>query len=214
MQPFRIVSNKINNYESYPRFIKNSLVMNWGWLISFLMISIFNGWMIQVSRVEPLFLDEDTLKQVIAIYFAIFPLAATIYIVIKNTAFLVASLVSSRLILAVALCYLILPASNSLFMVFLGFNILFFIFILIFVSKTRGAIFPAFILFFTLVLFLIGYGKWAFYIVWYCNLVVTVNKSGRHLRSALDSFDAAMVSLTAIAAVGLAVGWVMGGFSG
>ncbi|MEO1427906.1 MAG: hypothetical protein AAFV71_02340 [Cyanobacteria bacterium J06633_8] len=178
------------------------------------MISIFNGWMIQVSRVEPLFLDEDTLKQVIAIYFAIFPLAATIYIVIKNTAFLVASLVSSRLILAVALCYLILPASNSLFMVFLGFNILFFIFILIFVSKTRGAIFPAFILFFTLVLFLIGYGKWAFYIVWYCNLVVTVNKSGRHLRSALDSFDAAMVSLTAIAAVGLAVGWVMGGFSG
>ncbi|WP_157229243.1 hypothetical protein [Rivularia sp. PCC 7116] len=177
------------------------------------MISIFNGWMINVSQIEPFFLDANTLRQAIAIYFAIFPLAATSYIVFKSTAFLVTSLVSSRLILAVALCYLTVPAFNSLLMGFLGFNILLFIFILIFVSKTRGILFPAFILFFALVLFLIGYGGWAFHIVWYCNLIVTANKSGRQLRSALDSFDAAMISLTGIGAVGLAVGWIMGGFS-
>ncbi|AFY52904.1 hypothetical protein Riv7116_0300 [Rivularia sp. PCC 7116] len=213
MLPFRIVSNKITNNESYRRFTQNSLVMNWGWLISFFMISIFNGWMINVSQIEPFFLDANTLRQAIAIYFAIFPLAATSYIVFKSTAFLVTSLVSSRLILAVALCYLTVPAFNSLLMGFLGFNILLFIFILIFVSKTRGILFPAFILFFALVLFLIGYGGWAFHIVWYCNLIVTANKSGRQLRSALDSFDAAMISLTGIGAVGLAVGWIMGGFS-
>ncbi|MBV6624024.1 MAG: hypothetical protein KI793_13985 [Rivularia sp. (in: Bacteria)] len=213
MLPFRIVSNKITNNESYRRFTENSLVMNWGWLISFLMISIFNGWMIQVSQVEPFILSANTLKQVIAIYFAIFPLAATSYIVFKSTSLLVTSLIVSRLILAVALCYLNVSAFNSLFMGFLGFNILLFIFILIFVSKTRGILFPAFILFFTLALFLIGYGGWAFHILWYCNLVVTANKSGRQLRNALESFDAAMVSLTGIAAVGLAVGWVMGRFS-
>ena len=96
---------------------------------------------------------------------------------------------------------------------FLGFNILLFIFVLIFVCKTRGIIVPAFILFFTAVLASVGLGEWVVRLVWYCNLVVTVNKSGRQLRNALDSFDAAMLSLTGIAAVALAIGWVMGGFS-
>ncbi|MEO1761549.1 MAG: hypothetical protein AAFR83_06140, partial [Cyanobacteria bacterium J06629_18] len=122
----------------------------------------------------------------------------------------------SRAILAVALCCLQSPKSpdlNPLFMSFLGFNILLFVFVLIFVCKTRGIVAPAFILLFTAILALIGQGEWAFHIIWYCNLVVTVNKSGRQLRNALDSFDAAMLSLTGIAAVGLAIGWVMGGFS-
>lgn len=213
MQPFRIVSNTINNNQHYRRFAQNPLVMNWGWLFSFLMISIFNGWMISVSRVDTFFLPEDRLRQLIAIYFAIFPLAATVYIVFKSTKFLVASLIVSRALLAVALCYLKSPAFTPLFMGFLAFNFLLFIFVLIFVCKTRGIVVPAFILFFTAVLALIGQGDWAIHIVWYCNLVVTVNKSGRQLRNALDSFDAAMLSLTGIAAVGLAIGWVMGGFS-
>lgn len=213
MQPFRIVSNTINNNQHYRRFAQNPLVMNWGWLFSFLIISIFNGWMISVSRVDTFFLPEDRLRQLIAIYFAIFPLAATVYIVFKSTKFLVASLIVSRALLAVALCYLKSPAFTPLFMGFLAFNFLLFIFVLIFVCKTRGIVVPAFILFFTAVLALIGQGDWAIHIVWYCNLVVTVNKSGRQLRNALDSFDAAMLSLTGIAAVGLAIGWVMGGFS-
>ncbi|BAY86725.1 hypothetical protein NIES267_62360 [Calothrix parasitica NIES-267] len=217
MQPFRIVSNTINNNPYYRRFAQNPLVMNWGWLFSFLIISIFNGWMINVSQVDtsilPLDISADRFKQLIVIYFAIFPLAATVYIIFKNTAFLVVSLIGSRAILAVALCYLRYSGSNSLFMGFLGFNLLLFVFVLIFVCKTRGVVVPAFILFFTAVLALIGQGHWAFRIVWYCNLVVTVNKSGRQLRNALDSFDAAMLSLTGIAAVGLAIGWVMGGFS-
>lgn len=213
MQPFRIVSNTINNNQHYRRFAQNPLVMNWGWLFSFLMISIFNGWMISVSKVDTFFLPEDRLRQLIAIYFAIFPLAATVYIVFKSTKFLVASLIVSRALLAVALCYLKSPAFTPLFMGFLAFNFLLFIFVLIFVCKTRGIVVPAFILFFTAVLALIGQGDWAIHIVWYCNLVVTVNKSGRQLRNALDSFDAAMLSLTGIAAVGLAIGWVMGGFS-
>jgi hypothetical protein len=191
--------------------------MNWGWLATFVIISVFNGWMINVSQVEPLFfldLDPERIKQVLTVYFAIFPLAATVYILFKSSKLLVVSLIASRAILAIALCYLKLPAFSPLFMGFLGFNILLFLFLLIFVSKTRGIVVPAFILFFTIVLALVGLGEWAFHLVWYCNLVVSVNKSGRQLKSALDSFDAAMLSLTGIAAVGLAVGWVIGGFSG
>ncbi|MDY6897521.1 MAG: hypothetical protein SWZ49_05505 [Cyanobacteriota bacterium] len=221
MQPFRIVSNTINNNQHYRRFAQNPLVMNWGWLFSFLIISIFNGWMINVSQVDTFFLPPNTLppdilKPLIVIYFAIFPLAATVYIIFKNTTFLVASLIGSRALLAVALCYLgnlQLSTFNPLFMGFLGFNLFLFVFVLIFVCKTRGIVAPGFILFFTAVLALIGQGNWALHIIWYCNLVVTVNKSGRQLRNALDSFDAAMLSLTGIAAVGLAIGWVMGGFS-
>ena len=213
MLPFRIVSKTINNNESYRRFAQNNLIMNWGWLASFLVISIFNGWMINVSKVEPFFLEAERLKQIIAVYFAIFPLAATVYILFKSTKLLVVSLIASRVILAVALCYLKSPALNPIFMGFLGFNLILFVFVLIFVCKTRGIVAPAFILFFTIVLGLIGLGEWAFHLVWYCNLVVSVNKSGRQLRNALDSFDAAMLSLTGIAAVGLSLGWVMGGFS-
>ena len=159
-------------------------------------------------------LFRSRIKQIIAVYFAIFPLAATVYVLFKSTKLLVVSLIASRVILAVALCYLKSPLLNPLFMGFVGFNLLLFVFVLIFVCKTRGIVAPAFILFFTIVLALIGLGEWAFHLVWYCNLVVTVNKSGRQLRNALDSFDAAMLSLTGVAAVGLAVGWIMGGFSG
>jgi len=213
MLPFRNVSNTINNDKYYRRFAQNNLVMNWGWFVSFLLVSVFNGWMIKISDVKPFFFEPETLKQIIVIYFAIFPLAATVYILFKNTKVLVASLVISRLILAISLCYLELPPFNPLFMGFLGFNLLLFVFVLIFVCKTRGIIIPAFILFFIAALPLLGLWKWAFHLVWYCNLVVIVNKSGRQLRNALDSFDAAMLTLTGIASVGLAVGWVMGGFS-
>ncbi len=217
MLPLRIVSNTINNKEYYRRFLQNPLVMNWGWITIFLILSVFNGWMINVSEVEPFFLLElepERIKQIITVYFAIFPLAATVYILFKSTKLLVVSLIGSRAILAVALCYLNLPAFNPLLMGFLGFKILLFVFLLIFVSKTRGIIVPAFILFFTIALALVGLGQWAFHLVWYCNLVVSLNKSGRQLKSALDSFNAAMLSLTGIAAVGLAVGWLIGGFSG
>ena len=73
---------------------------------------------------------------------------------------------------------------------------------------------PAFELFFATVLTLGGLSRWALDVVLYCNLVVIVNRAGRQLKNALDSFDGAMLSLSGIAAVGLAVGWVMGGFSG
>ncbi len=214
MQPFRIVFNTINNNESYRRFTKNSLVMNWGWLVSFLMISIFNGWMINVSPVEALFtsIEETLLKQIIVIYFAVFPLAATVYLFLKNTKLLVTSIIVSQAILAIALCYIQLPTFSPLLAGFLGFNILLFLFLLIFVCKTRGFVVPAFIFFFAIVLIVGGLGRLAFHLVWYCNIIITVNKSGRQLRSILNSFYAAMMSLTGIAAVGLAVGWAMGGF--
>lgn len=214
MLPFRIVSNTINNNEPYRKLAQNPVVMNWGWLISFFIISVFNGWMIYVSEVQPFFVkDPFLLKQILAIYFAIFPLAATVYILFKNTKVLVFSLIASRAILAVALCYLNLPPLNALSISLLGFNFLLFIFLLIFVCKTRGVVVPAFILFFVILLTVVGLGEWAFHLVWYCNLVITVNKAGRQLKDVLDSFDAAMLSLSGIAAVGLAVGWLIGVFS-
>jgi len=215
MLPFRIVSNTINNNQPYLKLAQNPVVMKWGWLISFFIISVFNGWMIYVSEVQPFFVkDPFLLKQILAIYFAIFPLAATVYILFKkNTKILVFSLIASRAILAVALCYLNLPPLNPLSISLLGFNLLLFTFLLIFVCKTRGVVVPAFILFFVILLTVVGLGQWAFHLVWYCNLVITVNKAGRQLKDALDSFDGAMLSLSGIAAVGLAVGWLIGVFS-
>ncbi|MGB3651643.1 MAG: hypothetical protein WBA41_10575 [Rivularia sp. (in: cyanobacteria)] len=194
--------------------MKYPLVTNWGWLISFFMISIFNGCMINVSKVEPIFLQPSQLKPLLVIYFAIYPLAATIYIFFKSTKILISVLIGSQFLLAAVLCYLKLPALNPLFVGLLGFNILLFVFVLIFVCKTRGIVVPAFILFFTITLTVVGLGQWAFQLIWYCNLIVTNNKAGRQLRNALDSFDAAMVSLSGIAAIGLAIGWAIGGFSG
>ena len=213
MLPFRIVSNTINNKKYYRQIMQNPFVSNWGWLISFLIISLFNGWMINISEVKPFFLEETLLKQIITIYFAVFPLAATVYLIFNNTKLLVFSLIASRGILAIALCYLSIPDLNPLSISLLGLNILLFFLVLIFVCKTRGIIVPAFILFFATLLTASGLIEWAFRLVWYCNLIVTVNKAGRQLRSALDSFDAAMLSLSGIAAVGLAIGWVMGGLS-
>ena len=194
--------------------MKYPLVTNWGWLISFFMISIFNGCMINVSEVEPIFLQPSQLKPLLVIYFAVYPLAATVYIFFKSTKVLISVLIGSQFLLAAVLCYLNLPALNPLFVGLLGFNILLFVFVLIFVCKTRGIVVPAFILFFTITLTVVGLGQWAFQLIWYCNLIVTNNKAGRQLRNVLDSFDAAMVSLSGIAAIGLAIGWVMGGFSG
>ncbi|MBE9215729.1 hypothetical protein IQ247_24195 [Plectonema cf. radiosum LEGE 06105] len=213
MQPFRTVLNTINNNESYRRFTKNSLLMNWGWLASFFMISIFNGWVINLSPVKTRFLsiEPTLLKQTIVIYFAIFPLASIVYIFLKSTKILVFSIIASQSILAIALCYIKLPNFSPLLVVFLGFNLLLFVFLLFFVCKTRGFVAPAFILCFVTILIITGFGRLAFHLVWYCNLILTVNKAGRQLRYALNSFDAAILSLTGIAAIGLAVGWLMGG---
>lgn len=211
MLPLRVASNTIGGKKIYRKLVENPLVIDWGWLVTFLIISIFNGWMINESSVETFFLQPELLKKIIAVYFAVFPLAATVYILFKNTKILIISLISSRAILAIALCYLKIPTINSLFLGFLGFNILLFLFILFFVCKTRGFVVPLFILLFTILLALVGLGEWGFHLIWYCNLVVIVNKSGRQLKNFLDSFDAAMLSLSGIAAVGLAIGWVMGG---
>ena len=190
MLPLKIVSNTINNQKYSSILAKIPLVTNWGWLICFVMISVFNGWMISVSQVEPLFVSADWLKRILVIYFAIFPLAATGHNFFKSTWLLVTSLIGSRAILAFALCYLNFPSLNPLSISFLGFNIFLFVLVLIVVSKTRGIVVPAFILFFTILLTALGLGRWAFHLVWYCNLDVTVNTAGRQLRNALDSFDA------------------------
>ena len=214
MLPSKILSNTINNRDYFRSFTRISLVFNWGWSICFLMISVFNGWMIKVSQVEPLFLSEIMLKQILVVYFALFPLAPTIHNFFRSTKLLVATIISSWVIVAIILCYLNLPALNSVSLSLLVLNILVFAFILIFVCKTRGIVIPAFVLFFVSVLTLSGLSRWALDVVLYCNLVVIVNRAGRQLKKALDSFDGAMLSLSGIAAVGLAVGWVMGGFSG
>ena len=226
MLPFRIVSNTINDKKIYRHLTRIPLVTNWGWLIFFVTISVFNGWMIHISEIKPFFVSETFvsqafLKQIVTIYFAIFPLAATAHNFFKKTWVLITTIIGSRAILALALCYFKLPPLNSLSIGFLIFNIFLFSIVLIFVSRTRGIIVPAFILFLIILLFVLDFGglvtlnslEWAFHLVWYCNLVVTVNKAGRRLRYTLGSFDAAMLSLSGIAALGLSLGWLMSSFS-
>ena len=220
MLPFRIVSNRISNNQSYRKLMQSPLVINWGWLISFITISVFNGWMIKVSQLQPFVIPSEVLlKQIITIYFAIFPLAATAHNFFKSTWLLLTIIIGSRGVLALTLCYFQIPSLNVLSIGFFSFNILLFILVLFFVSKTRGIVAPAFILFFIILLTALHVltplqsGEWAFHIVWYSNLIVAVNKAGRQLGRGLDNFDVAMLTLSGIAAVGLSIGWLMGSFS-
>ncbi|WP_017318613.1 hypothetical protein [Mastigocladopsis repens] len=190
----------MNFSENSHKLFQNTLLKDWGWLIAFLSINIFSGWLIKVSSASV----------PIVIYFALFPLASIIYSLCKKTWILVLTLVISSSILAFTLCILPLPNVSRITIILYLINILFFAFLLLYVASTRGIVVPALTVILIILLWMIIGWQSMIRLVWYCNLIVTLNKAGRRLRKYLNSFNAAMLVMTGTAAFGLAVGWMLG----
>ncbi|NMG09799.1 hypothetical protein [Brasilonema sp. UFV-L1] len=201
MLPFKATRGNINFSEYFHKIFQNRNFKIWGWLIAFLIISVFNGWLIKVSSVSiP-----------IVIYVALFPLASIIYSrFCKKTWLLIVILVISRLILAFMLCILRLPEISQVTIVLYGLSILFVTFLLINIASTRGMVVPALTVILIILLWMIIGWQAIIRLVLYCNLIVTFNKAGRRLSKYLKSFNAAMAVLSGTAAFGLALGWMLG----
>ncbi|MDJ0734142.1 MAG: hypothetical protein QNJ47_08690 [Nostocaceae cyanobacterium] len=184
----------------FPKFLQIPLITEWGWLIAFWCMCAFNGWVLKKSNAAlPL-----------VIYFAIFPLASIVSRLTKNTKIIVSSLIISQAILALGICYLNLKLS-LIALVLYGINSLFFAFILLFVSIESGIMVPAFIVCVVAFLLIFAAWEWIARLVWYCNLAIATNKAGRQLRNFFENFDSAIFIKSGIAAIGLSVGWVIGG---
>lgn len=176
------------------------VLTNWGWAIAFFTICAFNGWMLN--------LYSASLPAVV--YFAIFPLGASVYIFSRNTKVLVISHMISHIILAWVICGLEFN-SSIMPMIFYGINLLFFAFILAYVTRENGAIIPVLILCSTVILLIVFGWQWIGRIVWYCNLTFTANKTEKKMRQFIDDFDTTILALCGISALGLAVGWRFAG---
>lgn len=191
----------MNFRENSHKLLLNKILKNWGWVIAFLSINVFNGWLIKVSSASV----------PIVIYFAVFPLASIIYSRLsKKTWKMVLILVFSRSILAFSLCILPLPDVSRHTIILYGINLLFFAFLLIDVASTRGIVVPALTVILIILLWMIIGWQPIIRLVLYCNLIVSFNKAGRRLKKYFSSFNAAMLVMTGTAAFGLAVGWMLG----
>ncbi len=200
MLPFKTDRSKVNFSKYSDKIVQHWILEDWGWLIAFLNISAFNGWMIKVTSASV----------PIVIYFAVFPLAFIICSIYEKTWILVLNLVISYSILAFTLSILPLPEVSPIAITLYCINILFFAFLLIYVANTRGILVPALIVILIILLLTVNRLQPIIRLVWYCNLIVTLNKSGRSLRKYLNSFNAAMLVMTGTAAFGLALGWMLG----
>ncbi|CDN12679.1 hypothetical protein RintRC_6666 [Richelia intracellularis] len=183
-------------YDYVEPIINNPILYYWGWAIPFLVISIFNGWILYISSADlPL-----------TIFFAIFPLAPSVYIFSINTKVIAISLIISQIILAFAICNLE-PSNSIVTWSFYGINLVLFISILTKVAKENGVVIPVLITFSIMVLLLTFGWEWIGKVVWYCNLTFTANKAGKKIIKFVDNLDSTMLILCGIAALGLTLGW-------
>lgn len=196
----------MDSIKSYRKILFHPLIIGWGWLFAFLVMSVFNGWLLKVAQVG----------WHLAILFAIFPLFFTFGLAFKNNLTILVSLIIPRLLFATTLCLLVDLSKIELFTPFIVtlfcINLVFFAFVIYFVTLTRGIIAPALIVTLAVLLwFSLGW-EVVFDLVWYCNFMITVNKAGRKLRQTFDSFLGAMMVLSGTAGLGISVGWVAAGF--
>lgn len=180
-----------------------SSLTKWGWAIAFFVICVFNGWVLNLYSVPwPL-----------VVCFAIFPLGASAHIFSKKTEVLVTSHMVSHIILALVICNVAL--SNAVIsiipIIFYGVNLLFFAFILAYVTRENGLVIPVLILCSALILTMAFGWQSIGRIVWYCNLTFTANKAERKMKSFIGDFDIAILALCGISAIGLVVGWRLAG---
>lgn len=196
----------MRSIKSYRKILFHPLMLDWGWFSAFLVMCVFNAWLLRVAQAE----------WYLVTLFIIFPLFFTFGLVFKNNLTLIVSLAIPRLLFAATLCLvdlskiqLITHFTITLFCI----NLVFFAFVVYFVAQTRGIIAPALIVTLAILLwFSIGW-EVVFDLVWYCNFMITVNKAGIKLRKTFDSFVAAMIALAGSAGLGISLGWIAVGLN-
>jgi hypothetical protein len=176
---------------------------DWAWLIAFFVICNCNGW----------FLKESSASLPIVICFAIFPLAYLLYEIFNNTWILAITVIISWGILAFAIGNLDLPHLSPIAIGLYIINILFFAFVLMDTLSDNGFFMLIFVVIITLLLFKITDWERILRLIWFCNLMLIANNAGTRLNKYLQSFFAAMMTLSGTAAFGLAIGWILGGFT-
>jgi hypothetical protein len=193
----------IHRKDYYSALIQEPKLTDWIWLIAFFVICTCNGWFLRAS--------SATLPLVIC--FAIFPLTFILYEIFNHTLILQLSLVVSWGILAFAIANLDLPSLSTIAIILYGLNILFFAFVLLDTISDNGLFMLFFITAITLLLFRITNWETILRLVWYCNLMIITTNAGARLNKYLQSFFAAMLTLTGTAGLGLTLGWFLGGIS-
>ena len=197
----------MDSIKSYRKILFHPLMIDWGWVFAFLVMSVFNGWLLKVAQVN----------WQLVILFAIFPLFFTFGLFFKNNLALLISLIIPRTLFAVTLCFLIdlsgvqfadFTLFTLLTIALFAINLVFFAFVIFFVARTRGIIAPALIVMLAIFLWIFVSWEVVFDLVWYCNFMITVNKAGRKLRKTFDSFLAAMMTLAGTAGLGISVAWI------
>ena len=195
----------MHSMKSYRKILFHPLVIDWGWLLAFLVMSVFNGWLLKVAQVG----------WYLVILFAIFPLFFTFGLIFKNNLTLLVSLIIPRGLFAVTLCWLVdlskIEILTHFIITLFCINLIFFAFVVYFVAQTRGIIAPALIVTIAILLWISVGWEVVFDLVWYCNFMITVNKAGRKLRKTFDSFLLAMMALTGSAGLGISLGWIAAG---
>jgi hypothetical protein len=193
----------IHRKDYYSELFQEPKLTDWIWLIAFLVICTCNGWFLRASSTAfPL-----------VICFAIFPLSFILYEIFNHTLILQLSLVVSWGILAFAIANLDLPSLSTIAIILYGLNILFFAFVLLDTISDNGLFMLFFLTAITLLLFRITNWETILRLVWYCNLMIITTNAGGRLNKYLQSFFAAMLTLTGTAALGLTLGWFLGGIS-
>jgi hypothetical protein len=193
----------IHRKDYYSELLQEPKLTDWVWLIAFLVICGCNGWLLRITSTSfPL-----------VICFAIFPLSFILYEIFNHTLILQLSLVVSWGILAFAIANLNLPAFSVIAIILYGLNILFFAFVLLDTISDNGLFMLFFITAITLLLFRITNWETILRLVWYCNLMIITTNAGARLNKYLQSFLAAMLTLTGTSALGLTLGWFLGGIS-
>lgn len=197
----------MHSIKSYQKILSHPLLLDWGWFFAFSVMCVFNGWLLRVAQAE----------WYLVTLFAIFPLFFTFGLIFKNDLALLGSLIIPRALFAITLCLLVdlskiefvTPFIVTLFCI----NLVFFAFIVYFVTQTRGIIAPALIVTMAIILWISVGWEVVFDLVWYCNFMITVNKAGRTLRKTFDSFLAGMLALSGTAGLGISLGWIAASFN-
>lgn len=184
--------------------MQNPKLLDWVWVAIFTTISISNGWLLRTTHAPiPL-----------VIFFGTFPLLSLVYKLIEHPLFLNISLIIFWIVIAFVIGNFQPPGLTIVGIIFYSINILFFSLVLLNILSNVGSLGYLLIFLFaiaTLFLFKITNYNWerSLRLIWYCNLMLSTNNAAIRFSQYFQSFSKAMLVLTAIASLGISLGWLL-----
>ncbi|WP_157780671.1 hypothetical protein [Calothrix sp. NIES-3974] len=184
--------------------MQNPKLLDWVWVAIFTTISISNGWLLRTAHAPiPL-----------VIFFGTFPLLSLVYKLIEHPLFLNISLIIFWIIIAFVIGNFQPPGLTIVGIIFYSINILFFSLVLLNILSNVGSLGYLLIFLFAiagLFIFKITNSNWerSLRLIWYCNLMLSTNNAAIRFSQYFQSFSKAMLVLTAIASLGISLGWLL-----